>query len=221
MLLTLIACCGLHAAGIAEATVADSVLTIPAGITALPDDAFQGRDDFHTVKFADKNTLTAIGARAFRGCSRLRSIKLPSSLTDIGSQAFAYCTRLRDIGIPKKVRHIGANAFAFCQSLTVVYLPPALRELESYAFAECSSLREATLPANANMLGEQIFSGCIRLESVTVDSRTPPPFECNSQLFDPQETLIYGTCTLRVPPGTERLYREAPGWRLFRHLRPL
>ena len=37
------------------------------------------------------NSVTAIGKRAFRGCSGLTSVTIPDSVTSIGRGAFAYC----------------------------------------------------------------------------------------------------------------------------------
>lgn len=222
-------------------TVRDSVLTVTG---PLKERQFESRNDFVKVEFAPDCGVTAIpdyafnnceklreisipkgvrkiGRGAFGWCAELRKVRLPGGLDDIGSQAFAYCARLADIGIPKSVRHIGANCFSFCKSLISISLPPALNELESYAFSECISLRRAVLPANSRMLGEMIFAGCSELESITVDSRTPPSFDCNSQPFDPEESYLYRRCVLKVPPGTERLYHSAPGWSLFPVILPL
>lgn len=223
------------------ATVTDSVLTVGA-TEQLKTRQFEDRQDFHTVVFEGTPSaipdycfsrcsnlreisipkgVTKIGRGAFAWCPDLRKVKLPAGLKDIASQAFAYCSSLPDIGIPKAVRHIGANAFSFCSSLYSISLPPAMTELESYAFSECSNLHKAVLPANAHLLGEMIFAGCRLLESISVDSRTPPPFDCKSQPFDPEETYLYSQCTLRVPAGTQRLYSEAPGWNLFSNILPL
>lgn len=194
--------------------VVDSVLVIRSGVTEIAEGAYAGRNDIREVKFEGR-TVVKIGAEAFAWCENLGKIKLPGSLTDIGSRAFAYCSRLYDVTIPKGVRHIGANAFSFCKSLRSVYLPDSLHEIESYAFSECMSLREVTLPGNGRQLGEMIFAGCRDMMMITIDSATPPPFECNSQLFDNEEMFIYRQCRLFVPRGTVRLYRQASGWSLF------
>ena len=137
------------------------------------------------------------------------------------TQAFAYCMSLSDVTIPESVTHIGANCFSFCSSLREIALPAGVKELESYAFSDCSSLRRATLPANSALLGEMIFAGCGSLDSITEGSLTPPPFDCGSQPFDPDETELFQRVVLRVPAQAVEAYRKAPGWRLFDHINPI
>ena len=90
-----------------------------------------------------------------------------------------------------------------------------MKELESYAFSECVSLESAVMPANRNMLGELIFSGCRNLSRLTVMSPVPPTFDCNSFIFEPDETELYKNCRLLVPEGKEAAYKSARGWCLF------
>lgn len=198
----------------------DSVLIIPAGIEEIEESAFLRRQDIREIRFEGKK-LRKIGRGAFAWCGNLRRVEFPAGLEDIGPQAFAYCTALAEVQFPSTLKHIGANAFSFCSSLQYLFLPPRIHELESYAFCECSALKEVTLPGNSSMLGEMIFSGCTELQSVSIDSSTPPSFECNSQLFDPDETFLYLRCRLHVPAAAIGLYRQAEGWNLFRDIRPL
>lgn len=198
--------------------VVDSVLYIPTGTKSIDPYQYAGRGDFHTVIFEKPCRVRQLGTHAFESCGRLREINLPAGLDDIASQAFAYDSLLQVVTIPESVRHIGSNAFAFCRKLRTVALPRRLKELESYAFCECSDLEEITFPANSNMLGEMILWGCRKMRNVIVPSVTPPTFDCNSQLFDLEENFIYDRCTLTVPPGSERRYAAAPGWRFFKHI---
>lgn len=156
-----------------------------------------------------------------RGCTRLTSVTLPKSVTAIHRLAFAGCLNLSGIVFPASLRHIGMNAFAFCTSLKEVTLPAHLTTLESYAFAECTSLESVTLPREAREIGELIFSGCRSLRTITVPRNMPPSFECNSFIFEPDETEMYAGCTLRIPASALSRYRSAHGWRLFPTLTPL
>ncbi|MDE6803603.1 MAG: hypothetical protein K2J29_03090, partial [Muribaculaceae bacterium] len=79
----------------------------------------------------------------------------------------------------------------------------------------CVSLRRVVLPANKSLLGELILSGCSSLEEVVEMSPVPPPFDCNSPLFDPDDTAAWTHCRLTVPAGARNAYSRAPGWRLF------
>ncbi len=197
--------------------------------------AFLGCVNLKTIQLPE--SLVSLGEGCFRECNlmelrlpvnvtavpkamcawnmNLALVKLPQNLTDIGSHSFAYCGNLKEITIPTAVAHIGSNAFSQCASLKEVVLPAGMKELESYAFSGCESLRSAVMPSNANLLGELIFSGCINLRSLTVMSQTPPPFDCNSFIFEPDETALYEACELHVPASSIEKYRRAPGWKLF------
>lgn len=197
-------------------TVRDSVLTVTEPLTELK---YAERADFHTVVF--KSRPTVIPAYAFRECPNLREVSLPESVRDIKSQAFVYCRKLRSINLPEGMTHIGANVFSFCTSLPEVKLPANLKELESYAFSECTSLRRVTMPANANLLGEMLFAGCYALTELIEPSPVPPPFDCNSQPFDPEERGMLRTCTLRVPAEAIPAYRQARAWGEFERIEPM
>ena len=224
------------------AMVTDSVLMIDAGEKLSPRQ-FEGRDDFHTVRFRGAvaqlpecvfsncgrlrkailpRGMKKIGRGAFSWCTALENVQLPVGLDDIASQAFAYCSALKEITLPAPVKHIGANCFSMCRELESIILPASVDELESYAFSDCTNLRSAVLPANPRQLGELLFSGCGNLREITVDSTTPPPFECDSAPFDAaEETHIYNQCALRVPAAVQGSYAKARGWNLFRKILPL
>ena len=53
--------------------------------------------------------VTSIGSQAFRGCSALTSINIPSSVTSIDGSAFEGCSALTSINIPSSVTSIGGG----------------------------------------------------------------------------------------------------------------
>lgn len=159
--------------------------------------------------------LTALPRYVFSWCGSLEDVEMPSGLKDIAAHAFAYCGALEGIVVPSSVTHIGSNAFSFCGSLREVSVPDAVTELESYAFSECVSLRSARLPGRRDMLGELIFSGCRALERIVEPSSVPPVFDCDSRLFEENESWMYSRCVLYVPAGSVRTYRETRGWSCF------
>ena len=64
--------------------------------------------------------VTAIGYRAFEGCSSLTSVTIPDSVTSIGRSAFSGCKSLTSVTIGDSVTSIGSWAFEGCSSLTSV-----------------------------------------------------------------------------------------------------
>lgn len=193
----------------------DSVLMVGAEVSELPEEAFRDRPEIAEVRFERGSKIKMLPTGLFRGCVNLRRVVLPHSLERIGAHAFAYCTRLEEISLPESLKRIGNNAFSRCSSLTRVSVPDSVTELESYAFSDCISLVEAKLPGNDSLLGELIFSGCERLRLLVEPSAVPPTFDCNSYIFEPEETALYRQCRLEVPAGSAEKYRSAPGWEKF------
>lgn len=183
------------------------------GIIEIPDYSFLGCSGLRKVTLPDG--LKKIGFQAFSECSSLQSINLPDSVEDIGSNAFAYCEKLENVIFPEKLIHIGHNAFSFCNSLEDVYLPDSLQEIESYAFSDCDSLRKVRFPANDRMLGELILNCCPRIKEIIEPSPIPPAFDCDSFIFDPNDSAAYLRCTLIVPENSIQKYRESKSWSLF------
>ena len=67
------------------------------------------------------NSVTSIGADAFRYCSNLTSIIIPNSVTNIGDGAFQDCSGLTSVTIPNSVTSVGTDAFSVCSGLQHLY----------------------------------------------------------------------------------------------------
>ena len=113
-------------------------------------------------------SVTAIGSRAFYGCSGLTSITIPNSVTAIGSWAFSECTGLTSIIIPNSVTTIGSFAFEGCSGLTSITIPNSVTAIGSWAFHSCSGLTSVTIPNSVTAIGDSAFYGCSSLTSVTI-----------------------------------------------------
>lgn len=74
-------------------------VTIPEGVTTIPDNAF--------------NELTS-----------LKSVTIPEGVITIGNNAFANCTSLTSITIPSTVTYIGDNAFSGCVNIHTISMKP-------------------------------------------------------------------------------------------------
>ena len=84
--------------------------------------------------------ITKIGSAAFKNCTSLTSITIPSSVTIIKNCAFENCTSLTSITIPSSVISIGFGAFSGCTSLTSITIPSSVTSIESGVFDGCTGL---------------------------------------------------------------------------------
>ncbi len=196
-------------------------VVIAKEVKAVPAFAFAECVNLRSVVFEQGSRCRSIGECAFYRCCSLKEIELPPSLSEIGKYAFAwcesmekvhlvnvdkigalafaYCSSLKDVEFSERLKSVGNNAFSCCTSLEEAVIPSSVSLLESYAFSGCTSLRRAVLPGNPSLLGELIFSGCTSLEEIVEPSAVPPKFDCESFLFDPDETGCYAKCRLFVP----------------------
>ena len=115
-------------------------------------------------------TVTSIGKDAFYGCSRITSVKIPTSVTEIGEWAFADCSRLTSIEIPSSVTEIGEWAFSGCSRLTSVEIPSSVTEIGEGAFSRCNGLTSVEIPSSVTKIEMYAFSGCSGLTSVEIPS---------------------------------------------------
>ena len=107
-----------------------------------------------------------IGAYAFRGCSGLTSLTLPSGVTSIGQCAFMGCSGLTSLTLPSGVTSIGEGAFEGCSGLTSLTLPSGVTSIGEGAFEGCSGLTSLTLPSGVTSIGDYAFSGCSGLKYI-------------------------------------------------------
>ena len=114
------------------------------------------------------NSVTAIAAAAFYGCSGLTSVTIPNSVTTIGRGAFSGCSGLTSVTIPNLVTTIGMDAFSGCSGLTSVTIPNSVTSIEENAFRGCSGLTSVTIPNSVTFIGRNAFRGCSGLTSVTI-----------------------------------------------------
>ncbi len=79
------------------------------------------------------DSVTEIGAYAFRKCISLSDISLPDSITKIEDYTFHRCENLTSVTIPESVTQIGGSAFTNCDNLTNIMIPSSVKVIERYA----------------------------------------------------------------------------------------
>ncbi len=136
-------------------------------VTTIGRRAFLGCDKLKSVKIP--NSVTSIEAFAFLGCNLLTSVTIPGSVKTFGESVFEVCDDLNKVVFEQGVTTIGSNMFKQCSSLTSVTLPNTLKTIDYNAFWSCSGLQSITIPEGVTEIGCDAFKGC-DLRSVTIPS---------------------------------------------------
>jgi len=112
--------------------------------------------------------VTHIGQSAFKGCSGMSSVTIPSDVKDIGPWAFEGCSGLTSMAIPDGVKTIENCVFAGCGGLKSVMIPSSVTTISDAAFIDCGGLTSITIPPTVKEIRTQVFWGCGNLKSVTI-----------------------------------------------------
>ena len=138
------------------------------GLEALPRYAFKNCTKLVSIQIP--SFVTSIGYGAFDGCNNLVSINIPSSLTSIDDFAFSGCNNLSSIEIPSSVSKIGSDAFYNCRSLSSIEIPSSVTSIEWAAFSYCSRLTSIKIPSSVTSIEGHAFDGCSSLASIEIPS---------------------------------------------------
>ena len=157
--------------GVVGSVAADGTLTIFDGVTHIPAEAFNNRQDVTSLHMPD--SVTTIGEYAFSG-TRIKHLVIGKNITTIGEYAFAnmyQCDGFIRFDIHSALEIIPK----YCFSHSIVYDPednslPALLEIpasvkiiEKGAFFGCSNLIRLTLNYGLKRIGSSAFQKCQRL----------------------------------------------------------
>ena len=166
-------------------------ITIPSSITSIGEEVFDGTAFYNNTSnwgngalyinncliavdrelsgnYSIKSGTRLIAGGAFKGCSKLPSITIPSSVKHIGAWAFCGCNALKSITIPNGVTNIGDGAFASCDVLKSISIPNSITSIGVKAFSSCYSLQSITIPNSVTSIGRSAFYECVALTSITI-----------------------------------------------------
>ena len=125
----------------------------------IPETVYYNRNTYKVIE---------IWSDAFRGCSNLKYVSIPSSVTRIGSDAFRDCINLSTVEMADGVSQITSRAFYNCVNLISITLPNSLTSMQSEVFYNCRSLTSIVIPDSVSIIFSRTFKGCSSLNSVSI-----------------------------------------------------
>ena len=105
-------------------------------------------------------SVTAIGKRAFGGCSGLTSISIPSTITTLGQYAFEG-TGLQSIVLPSSVTSLGYGIFNACNSLVSADISAVNMTSSVNIFPQSAAFTTVYLPTTLTYLERSFIPGTI------------------------------------------------------------
>lgn len=158
---------GVTAARLFGSVVPTTFVRVFVNNCALADDQFNG---LSTIMTAGLTNVTAIGDRAFYGCSSLQHIVVPSTVASIGESAFEGCSSLNSCQIDTAgavLTTVNKKAFKNCSLLKYVVFPNTVTEGDwTEIFCGCASLANTNLPTAIVEIGDYAYCGCQKLVSL-------------------------------------------------------
>ena len=138
------------------------VIRFDGPVDDIPNNAFKDCSTMTSVKLP--STVRTIQSYAFCG-TNISSFTLPSGLTFIANSAFKDIPTMTWVSIPASVKKVGRDAFKN-NGITSAYV--YAQSLEDYVF-ENSSLQSIRIGTSCTSIGTGVLNGCTDLTEITVD----------------------------------------------------
>ncbi|MGN0184037.1 MAG: leucine-rich repeat protein [Aristaeellaceae bacterium] len=130
-------------------------VSVPDGVTAIGEGAFNNAVDLYEVKLPD--SVRRIEASAFEN-PNLKRVYMSDNVTYIGAYCFYSCHNLESVRLSASLEEIGECAFMDCYMLSSVNLPSSLKTIGKSAFYNCKRLTSFDLQ-NVSFIGDRAFYG--------------------------------------------------------------
>lgn len=158
--------------------------------------AFRSCTNLSQVTLPTNSTYLAIEQDAFSGCRALTSINLPAQLAYLRTDAFSY-TGLTSVSVPSVLFECGTGVFRQCRHLTSAHVRATGDYVQNSMFAECAALRSVTLEDSVTTIQGSVFKGCQALQQIDLSHVT----EITSHAFQG----CSGLWELELPAGLREL----------------
>ena len=212
-------------------------LVIPGSVKSIGKYAFtacRGIDSLVVEEGCER-----IASSAFSLCSGLRHAKLPSTLKEFGAGSeyvlvFDGCSLLEEIELPNENPSYYCNGDVIIEKSTLAvvagcglghcqinkhlgeYSP---KKISKGAFWGMQYLTALWLPGTIEEIEEGAFDDCPAIEFIYCANEIPPLLDKNFGLVNSSWHLpVQERAVLIVPEGSLDAYRNALGWKEFKHI---
>lgn len=135
-------------------------VTIPACVTEINGNAFDGCVLLEEVKFEKGSKLKKVNTFAFKNCAALKSVSFPISLEALGDKVFYGCSSLEKVEYDgNKITTCGTSLFEKCMSLKSVVVPAGMTNVGEKEFADCVSLESVKFCEGVTAIADNAFYG--------------------------------------------------------------
>ena len=184
-------------------------IRFPSGITSLQQYAFYQQNKIKGV-ITFPNTLTTIGAYAFRECSGITELH-GAGVTSIGNYTFYGNTALTVADFPK-LKTSGTYAFEYCTKLTEMNLP-SLTAVPGNFIYRSTNIEKVDLSVCTSIAANG-FRGASGLDKLII--RTPSVCSlANTNAFTSDTPIYKGTGYVYVPDDLVDSYKAATNWSTY------
>lgn len=219
-------------------------VTFSGSMDSIPGHALDGCSKLEEVVMPEGTKR--IGEFAFANCGALVDFTIPQSVEAIDRFAFGYCTTLPQAPFNNNITKMGKGVLYMCGAINAVdNFPSALTTIPESTFQCCSGLLKFTIGDNVTEIGEQAFYYCFDLQELTIgenvqtigaeafyipeidnahDLKTiycKAPVPPSGLLKAKVANLVYEQAELYVPAESIEAYKTAPGWKLFKNIKPM
>ena len=215
-------------------------ISIPNSVTFIGTDAFLGTAWYNNqpdglvyagfVAYKYKGSIpeytniiiregtVGIAPAAFRDCSNLISVTVPSSVTFIGNLAFQGCSDLETLNFNavscEDFGNVVQSLPFYDLNISTINIGNNVEKIPACFVYGMSGLMNLRIPGSVTSIGQASFSKCSGLTNVYCDIKEPTEVTMGNNTFY-LANKDYSGRTLRVPKGTLAAYQTDSRWSQF------
>ena len=217
------------------------------GVTAIPDDFFEGCTALRTMDLAE--SVVEIGTNVFESCSALETVVtnglelyqgwvlgyanaaavdsrppdlvVPDGVRGIAANAFEGEWGIGTMSLPESLRFVGARAFKDCTSLESISVPEGVAKIDREAFRNCTYAQGLALPGTLREIGDGAFANASMLMGATIPDGVVSVGECAFSNCWRMLSVAIPQSVERVGDGAFADCRRVAGVTVPLHVRPM